>query len=70
MNNRLEKLPSQIDEMQSLEVLDLSLNRLQLIPMSLYKMKNLKTLYLSGNHFSESEIQELRKRLANTTIYF
>lgn len=69
-NNKLEKLPSKIDELQSLEVLDLSLNRLQLVPMSLYKMKNLKALYLSGNSLSESEIQELKKRLPNTVIYF
>lgn len=69
-NNKLEKLPLKIEELQLLEVLDLSLNRLQLVPMSLYKMKNLKHLYLSGNPLSESEIQELKKRLPNAVIYF
>jgi tetratricopeptide (TPR) repeat protein len=68
--NHLEEIPQTLAQVKSLETLDVSFNRIKAIPGFMETMTHLKTLILTGNPISDSQVNELKKKLKNTRIYF
>ena len=58
--NKLQKLPEELFELESLKYLDLSNNQLKQIPVSIYKLKRLEYLRLDGNCLSQIPIELCR----------
>lgn len=51
-NNRVKKLPENIDRLQQLTSLNLNNNQLSSLPVAISKLKNLKVLHLENNRFT------------------
>ena len=59
-NNKIERLPTEIGELESLTNLGMSLNNISgSIPKELGNLENLRTLHLQHNHFSGTVPAEL-----------
>jgi Leucine-rich repeat (LRR) protein len=61
--NKLKKLPSNLDQFETLEELDVSYNNLETLPEKIGSMKNLKYLSINGN--SINSLPETIVNLAN-----
>ncbi len=68
--NYLEQLPIAFAQLKTLETLDMSFNRFKTIPECLEQMTGLKTLVLTGNPLTEGQVNELKRKLKSTRIYF
>ncbi|CAF2573694.1 unnamed protein product [Rotaria sp. Silwood2] len=70
-NNKITSISTgSLDNIESLQYLDLSSNLLTTLPDSLYRIKNLQTLDIHNNNFNEKETEWIQGlfRLTNTTI--
>ena len=67
--NYWRSIPSQIGEMQSLRILDLSGNYyLSKLPDALGKLKNLEKLVLKDHKLAPGEVEAIKKELPNTKV--
>ena len=66
--NKFTGVPAEIGQLKNLETLNLSNNLITGLPYELGNLSNLKILDLSGNHYSEADLQIIKKGLPKTTI--
>jgi Leucine-rich repeat (LRR) protein len=68
--NLIETLPPEMGNLKNLQVLEMWDNELISVPYEMKKLVNLKVFELRGILFNESEQQQIRELLPETTIYF
>ena len=67
--NKFSGIPAEVGQLKNLETLDLSNNLLTGLPYELGNLSNLKILDVSGNHYSEADLEVIKKGLsASVTI--
>lgn len=67
-HNALTGLPAELGQLQSLEILNVSNNGLTGLPMELGNLSSLRMLDIRENPFSARDLDEIAKKLPNTTI--
>lgn len=67
-HNTLTGLPAELGQLQDLEILNVSNNGLTGLPMELGNLSSLRVLDIRENPFSARDLDEIAKKLPNTTI--
>ncbi|MNL63686.1 Leucine Rich repeats (2 copies) [compost metagenome] len=68
--NKISEISPQIKHLKNIVSLNLANNQLKSLPKEITDLKNLKTLILTGNPMSTTQVEDLRKQMPNTQIYF
>ena len=69
-NNKLVKLPDNIQDLTQLELLTIANNNLTELPKDIDKLTGLKTLILTGNNINTAEKERIKKALPGCKVYF
>lgn len=67
-HNTLTGLPAELGQLRDLEILNVSNNGLTGLPMELGNLSSLRMLDIRENPFSARDLDEIAKKLPNTTI--
>jgi len=66
--NNFTGIPAEIGQLSGLKTLNLSHNPITGLPLELGNLSHLQVLNLSGTHYSQADLDQIRKKLPATTV--